>query len=124
MKAVSSPGDYIGQGKVLSYDGKDLKVSGSDVLINIHVGGWDVQFAAPQGGKLAVGQYPEAKRYPFHDKSPGLNFSGQGRGANQVGGKFVIWELEIKDGKIDRLAVDFVHRAGSQRATSDRDDPL
>ncbi|MBA4066264.1 MAG: hypothetical protein C0501_21620 [Isosphaera sp.] len=111
LKSVSSKGDYIGQGKSYSYEGAELKVDGSAALVTVNVDGWNVQFAPPRGGALKVGEYDGAKRYPFNDDSPGLSYVGHGRGSNQVGGKFVVWELEVKDGKIAKLAIDFIYRS-------------
>lgn len=34
-----------------------------------------------------------------------------GRGSNKLAGEFVVWELEVADGRIVRLAVDFVQRS-------------
>jgi hypothetical protein len=111
LKSVSTKGDYIGQGKAYSYEGAELKVDGSAALVSVNVDGWNVQFAPPRGGALKAGEYDGAKRYPFNDDSPGLSYTGHGRGSNQVGGKFVVWELEVKDGKIAKLAIDFIYRS-------------
>ena len=111
LNAIQSPGDGIGIGKIYAYKGEDLKVQGTANLIEIYVDGWTIAFAPPRGGVLGVGEYADAERYPFHDKSPGLSYTGHGWGSNKVGGKFVIWELEINGGQITRLAVDFIHRS-------------
>lgn len=111
LNAIQSPGDGIGGGKIYAYKGEELKMRGTANLIEINVDGWDIAFAPPRGGVLRVGEYADVKRYPFHDESPGLSYTGHGWGSNQVGGKFVIWELEINGGQITRLAVDFIHRS-------------
>jgi S1-C subfamily serine protease len=111
LKAVSSPGDFIGQGKSYSFEGKDLRVRFTPQAITVDVEGWNIQFAPPRGGALAVGEYPNCKRFPFNDDSPGLSYIGHGRGSNQVGGKFVIWELEINGGQVTKMAIDFIHRS-------------
>jgi len=111
LKAQSTAGDYIGGGKTFDYTGADLAVRGNNGCISITVDRWNIQFAPPRGKTLGVGNYPDAKRYPFNDSSPGLSFTGHGRGSNQVGGRFVVWELEVKGDKVVRLAVDFIHRA-------------
>jgi hypothetical protein len=111
LKAVSSTGDFIGQGKTYLYEEKDLQVKATGNRVSVKVDGWNIEFAAPRGGTLAVGDYPNAKRYPFNAESPGLSFSGHGRSASKVGGHFVVWELELKDGQVVRLGIDFIHRA-------------
>jgi S1-C subfamily serine protease len=111
LKAISTAGDYIGQGKTFDYKGDSLRVQGNSAAVHINVGPWDIEFAAPQGQNLAPGEYPNAKRYPFNDDSPGLSFSGDGRGSNEVGGHFVVWELEIERGRITKFAVDFIYRS-------------
>jgi hypothetical protein len=111
LRAVSSPGDYIGQGKSYSYGGDELVVQRSDRGVQITVGdfgGWRILFGAPPGRFLEVGEYLDAKRYPFSDDSPGIEFTGYGRGANRIAGKFVVWELEVKGNQVVRLAVDFI----------------
>jgi hypothetical protein len=113
LRAVSSPGDYIGQGKSYWYSGDELTVRRSDrgVQINVGpVGGWTLQFGGPRGHFLEVGEYLDAKRYPFSDDSPGIEFTGNGRGCNQIAGKFAVWELEVKGNEVVRLAIDFVQR--------------
>jgi hypothetical protein len=114
LRAVSSKGDYIGQGQTLSYPGDVLTVRRSDRGVSISVGGaaggWNISFGAPQGRFLEVGEYLDAKRYPFSGASPGIEFTGQGRGCNQMAGQFVVWELEVKGNEVTKLAIDFIQR--------------
>ena len=84
----------------------------------VEVDGWDITFVAPRGGDgLKVGEFPDAKRYPFHDTFPGLNFSGNGRGSNKLTGKFVVWELEKEGDTVKKLAIDFVQNSEGRTAT-------
>jgi S1-C subfamily serine protease len=113
LRAISSKGDYIGQGKTYSYPGESLTIRRNDRGVNIMVGGpvgWHINFGAPQGQFLEVGEYLDATRYPFSGASPGIEFTGQGRGCNQISGQFVVWELEFKGNEVSKLAVDFVQR--------------
>ena len=113
LRAISSKGDYIGQGKTYSYPGEVLTVRRNDRGVNISVGGpagWQISFGAPTGQFLAVGEYPDAKRYPFSGPSPGIEFTGQGRGCNQISGQFVVWELEFNGNEVTKLAIDFIQR--------------
>ncbi len=79
---------------------------------------WSFDFAAPtydpvtntnSGNPLEVGFYDNATRYPFNSPTrPGLNFSGNGRGNNTLGGWFDILEVVYgTGGEILKLAVDF-----------------
>lgn len=70
---------------------------------------WDLELAAPFGQVLEVGLYDNAARYPFQDAAqPGLTFSGNHRGNNQLSGFFEILEISFNGiGEIDSLAVDF-----------------
>jgi S1-C subfamily serine protease len=110
MKIVSSPGDYIGQGKNYDYRGDQLTVKKTPRGLNIMVDGWILSIGAPKDKTLKVGEYPNAKRFAFSDDSPGLDFMGKGRGSNMISGEFVVWELETKGDQIVKLAIDFVQR--------------
>jgi hypothetical protein len=110
LRAISGKGDYIGQGKTYSYPGEALTVRRYDRGVNISVDGWHISFGAPRGRFLEVGEYLDAKRYPFSEASPGIEFTGQGRGCNQISGQFVVWELEFKGNEVTKLAIDFVQR--------------
>jgi hypothetical protein len=115
LKIVSSPGDYIGQGKSYQYAGGELTVQKAPRGIRVTVGGmkviWRLDIGAPKGQFLQVGEYRDAKRHAFSGTSPGLDFYGMGRGSNQLAGEFVVWELEVQGGQITRLAIDFVQRS-------------
>lgn len=111
MHIDSSQGDFIGQGKSYEYSAEQIKAKASAQGVLITVEGWRLNLAAPKGQKLEPGEYLDAKRYPFNGESPGLDFSGNGRGSNRLAGEFVIWELEITNGEVTRLAVDFLQRS-------------
>lgn len=111
LRVVSSPGEFIGQGKSYSYGGGEFVVQRSDRGVQILEGessGWRINFGGPRGGFLEVGEYLDAKRYGLSDASPGMEFAGHGRGANKITGKFVVWELEFDGNRVARLAVDFI----------------
>ena len=119
----SSPGDWIGAGSTRTYwvppNVMTHSASSSEVAVNLTVEGgawWSLHLAAASGS-LAVGTYENARRWPFQSGSPGLDFSGDGRGCNQLSGRFVLRELARKaDGSIDRLAVDFEQRCENSTA--------
>lgn len=107
----SAAGDFIGQGKTFDYTADQLKPTMNARSVNVMVDGWHLAVAAPDKQALGVGEYPDATRFPFNRTSPGLSFSGKGRGLNTLTGAFAIWELEISNGKVTKLAIDFEQEA-------------
>jgi V8-like Glu-specific endopeptidase len=110
LRVVSSKGDYIGQGQSYSYEGEELVARPTNRGVTLNVDGWMVNFGGPGNRFLEVGEYVNAKRHPFSGDAPGLEFFGKGRGANQLSGKFVVWELEVKGNEVVRLAIDFIQQ--------------
>jgi hypothetical protein len=119
IRVSSTPGDYIGGGQqrlyLSPYDrftSSSNFSNGVQVQLNGQNGEWlTLNLAGPNNAPLAVGTYENAKRWPFHDASPGIDFSGNGSGCNQILGRFVIREFATKaDGTLDRLAADFEQR--------------
>jgi len=72
---------------------------------------WELIVAPPSGGMLKVGEYLDAKIYPDNGKAPGLEFKGMNRDSAKIAGKFVVWELEVKQGVVTKLAVDFIQHS-------------
>jgi hypothetical protein len=110
LKFESSRGDYIGQGRKYDYRGDQFVSRAIPRGVSISVDGWHLEIGAPKNETLKIGEYADAKRFVFSGNSPGLNLSGNGRGANMISGEFVVWELEMQDGKIVKLAIDFTQR--------------
>ena len=108
LRAVSSEGDYVGEGKIYSYEGSKLIIGRTDRGVQIRADGWEILLGAPPGRSLEVGEYLNAKRYSFSGDAPGIEFTGNGRGCNKIFGNFVVWELEWKGDEVVRLAIDFV----------------
>ena len=79
VRVISSPGDYIGQGKTYTYRGEDLNVQRTPRGVTITVDGWNILFGGPANSFLTVAEYDGAKRFPFSNESPGLEFYGNGR---------------------------------------------
>jgi subtilisin family serine protease len=120
----SNPGDYIGQGQQRGlHVGTGFTVRPAPGTIpgrNFHNGvsfsiegggdSWGLDFAAPQGAQLAAGSYENAVRFPFENGlSPGLSLSGEGRGCNQLTGRFDVLEVAYNaNGTLQRFAADFV----------------
>lgn len=111
LKIFGAQGDYITQGKSYDYAGNDLIVKKGPRGVNVRVDGWSLDIGAPNGEFLKVGEFLNAKRFAFSGDSPGLDFNGKGRGSNRIAGEFVVWEIEVQDNQIVRLAIDFVQRS-------------
>src|SRR5204863_6087378 len=72
--------------------------------------GYHLTITPPRGGVLDAREYPSAA-YPARDgdvTTAGIQFLGAGRGTNTVTGKFVVWEVEVENGTVRKLAVDFI----------------
>lgn len=104
---TSEAGDFIGKGQertIVLEAGYTFQVNGStpnSVSFNINGGPgeyqfYGLQFAAPAGTSLTVGNYPGAKRYPFQEAgSPGLNFDANGAGSDVLTGQFQVLEISF-----------------------------
>lgn len=124
----AEPGSWVGGGigseEVLwehGYDGIFFVDKGTDYGITVSYNDgdhWFFRFAAPtyditsntnDGQSLEVGLYDNATRLPFNSPTePGLNFSGNGRGNNELGGWFNVLDVAYgDDGDLMRLAIDF-----------------
>ena len=120
----SEPGDYIGQGieQTLTTDDGVFTASRSDNVVTVSFDGstwWNLRFAAPEGQQLQPGPYEEATRYPFQSPTePGLDVSGDGRGCNELTGRFDVLEaVYTVSGEIERFAADFEqHCEGDEAA--------
>lgn len=119
---ASAKGDYIGAGKTVSLTTKHGSFTSSSVYgdatgryAQITFQGndpaiwWTLNLAAPLGQILKAGTYKNATRFPFQsDSNPGLDFSGSGRGCNQLYGSFTIHEIEFgADNAASKVVVDF-----------------
>lgn len=71
---------------------------------------WNLDFSAPFGENLSVGNYDDASRWPFHEFSkPGLALSSNFRGSNTLTGSFKILEVSYAaSGDILTFAADFM----------------
>ncbi|MDX5371574.1 MAG: hypothetical protein LPK18_03955 [Pseudomonadaceae bacterium] len=101
----SDAGDYIGQGQNYLYSDANAtfrysKNYDNGITLNINSGStwWTLDLAAPGNAQLQPGSYEAATRFPFQAADePGLNFSGSGRGCNQLTGRFDIFEVSYDD---------------------------
>lgn len=107
----SDAGDYIGGGRTftLSAPGSAPTVQLNGNLLSVVVNGnqfWSGEFMAMDSqSELVPGYYGSLSRYPFHNPARGgLNWSGDGRGCNSLGGWFAIDSIRIVNGTL--MAVD------------------
>ena len=89
----SDAGDYIGAGSAYTYTSANaptVSVSGAHLVVSVD--GWNANFQAMIGlAQLQPGYYGNVTRWPFHNPATGgMDWSGQGRGCNQLTGWFVI----------------------------------
>jgi uncharacterized repeat protein (TIGR01451 family) len=110
----SQPGDYIGGGtsqRLTLADGDFTALGYYGNTVDIQFNGdtfWDTRFAAPAGAVVTPGTYEGATRWPFQESSePGLDVSGDGRGCNELSGRFVVFEAVYSSGVAQRFAANF-----------------
>ena len=121
---VSNAGDYIGRGKTYSYTPAttDLNFEFEGGSIRLGIEGdesWDANFVPPSGVDTLVkgAVYTDATRYPFQsDSAPGLDFSGEGRGCNNLSGWYAIDDVTYQAGKVATLKMRFEQRCESSSA--------
>ena len=111
----SDAGDYIGQGRTYAYTPANALITASGsrtgVFLSIDTsdgGWWNADFVPASGDILAVGDYPDAHRYPFHGTGPGFDFSGNGRGCNQLNASFSVKSIAFtSDGTLRHFGATF-----------------
>jgi hypothetical protein len=114
----STPGDYIGQGQTQLYTEPTATFTpdwgGSMVQLFVNApGGWSADFKGQdQQPRLTVGLYENVRRYPFHNPTKGgLDFSGMGRGCNQLLGTFAVDAISYDaTGQLQSVSIRFVQR--------------
>ena len=110
---IGAQGDYISGGSQYLFDAPGtIAMSGNAGTVEVNtpspVGaafGYTMDFAAPTGGQLSVGEYDNAERYPFESAGhPGLSIWGDGRGCNQDFGWFIIKDIHLDgSGNVNRF---------------------
>lgn len=121
---ASENGDYIGNGQTKVFTLNDgnfaLNSASPHNYIDANFNGsawWNLDLAAAQNEPLQVGKYTGATRWPFQSPtSPGLSFTGDGRGCNESFGEFEIFELEFEQDVISKLAVSWTQYCESEHA--------
>lgn len=114
LKIESMRGDTIGEGKTFDFRGSDLNTRIIPRGMQTSVDGWTLRVRAPMNQTLKEGEFFNARRFDAKGVAPELEFSGKGRYSNSIVGEFVVWEIDMKDNKVNKLAVDFVQRAADK----------
>jgi len=113
----SERGDRVGQGRTYRYSAANATIVASGNRRRVHFAilgrgdRWDADFEAPASDILAPGLYRHAARYPFNDDAPGLDFTGNGRGCNEITGSFRVLRARFgPGGALRSFAVRFTQR--------------
>lgn len=103
----SEPGDYIGGGRDYFYDLTNAAIrilpnyqSGVSLSVTSGDHWWNLNFSAPGGAPLQVGNYPNATRFPFNGNGAGLSIGGDGRGCNGLTGQFTVLDIGYGPGGV------------------------
>lgn len=110
----SDNGDYIGSGRTLLYTNADSVITATNngLKINAAVQGnqsWNGGFLLPSAaGSLQAGYFQNLTRTPFADPAVGgVEWSGEGRGCNQIKGWVIIDKVELTGTAISALDLRF-----------------
>ena len=126
VSMTSQPGDFVGNGQAYTFGGTiTAKVlSGgfaNTVEIDISSPGqsWTLDLAAPNQAQLVPGIYTGATRWPIEAAGvPGINVSGNGRGANTLTGQFTVSQAVYNSsGNIVSFVASFVQYANGSNAS-------
>jgi hypothetical protein len=100
---ISESGDWVGGGgsRIWRPRAGTIHVQGSIAGgLDVSVAGgpsgdeFDLTFAAPPGKSLRIGSYEDAQRTSFRSAGhPGIDISGDGRGCNEVEGRFTVLDI-------------------------------
>ncbi len=117
----SDTGEYIGLGETRVYTQANaiLTVNAVGNHLNVAISGeeqWSADFALPSAlSQLQPGTYANLTRYPFDDPSVGgLDWHGEGRGCNQIGGTIVVNSASYVGGQLSALDLSFEQHCENQ----------
>jgi hypothetical protein len=123
---TSAAGDYIGQGVSRTYTapGDTVSVRGDRGHVSVYAqdatgsSWWSVDLSAGAGDTLHPGTFVDAERDPFRTgRAPGLDASGEGRGCNEVYGRFTVNQIAFDTaGALSMADITFVQRCESESA--------
>jgi hypothetical protein len=103
VSLISSPGDFVGQGKTyITADTNAFSIIGDTSMIIVSAFGFDFYISSPDGTNMTVGTYSNTSR--LGGGSAGFQILGNGRGCDNDCGSFQINELHTNvAGNVDRL---------------------
>ena len=120
----SQPGDYIGGGRRVAYNVLNSRwtavSAGAGNYVRVAtvngIDDWRLEFSAPAGQPLTVGNYTAARRSAFTTFN-GLDVSSSSHGCNDLTGRFVILDIALApDGTVLRFAADFEQHCNDDAA--------
>jgi hypothetical protein len=112
VKLQSDPGDYIGAGRSYEYTKENavITVTSNGSGIHLSIDGderWFADFQLPTAS-IHPGTYTGLTRYPFHDPAKGgLDWSGEGRGCNNLTGSVKVDSIRYMIGGVAMLEMSF-----------------
>ena len=120
---ASDPGDPVGLGQTFTLTTADgtIAATGSQAggaTVQFGTPGigrwWYLTFASPSGVPFVPGPFEGATRWPFQSPTrPGLDVSGEGRGCNDLTGRFLVLEAQFGPaGEAQVLAIDYEQHCG------------
>lgn len=111
----SQQGDSIGQGATNLYQ-TNITVVGSGARATVSAGGYSGDFAGANSiAQLTVGYYSGLRRYPFNNPvRGGLNWSGNGRGCNDLTGWFAVDSVNYVNGVLAGIKLRFEQHCDGQ----------
>jgi hypothetical protein len=123
----SQPGDYIGQGQTRLFTTFlatfSVTESSGHVRARTIQGNfdnwWDLDVSGPDAQyQLVRGLYADVQRYPFHNPvEGGLDFSGDGRGCNELDATFAVDEVSYDAEGLRSVSVRFEQRCENSSST-------
>ncbi len=122
---ISSPYSWVGLGEAVTVreeDGFAFTASPSSIGLSFAINDfdsnpdpwsarwWTLDLYAAADQPLSIGSYTGAVRFPFNEPgTPGLSFTGNGRGNNTLTGSFQVLDATVADdGTLLSFAADFV----------------
>jgi hypothetical protein len=114
IRLQSEAGDYIGGGQNFEYTQVNAiltaRIFANLVLVSVRGdASWNGEFAVPAFSPVQVGTYAGATRF-YTAESPGLTWSGEGRGCSSVMGSFSIDSLTYASGVLSSIDLRFDQR--------------
>jgi hypothetical protein len=119
----SDGGDTIGQGRSYNYDTSNaaIRLTARGGTLDLRVAArenWSATFVLPSAtGEIQPGTYTALSRYPFQPVGSGaMEWSGEGRGCNQLSGTVVVHAVTYESGLLRAIDLGFEQRCDGTMA--------